>query len=482
MKEPNNKRIATNAILNTAKTVLGILFPLITYPYVSRILGVENLGIYTFSFSFLSYFLLIAALGISTYGIREGTQYREDQHKMESFVSELFSINMISTIVAYILLFILLYAIPSMAPYRKAVFILSAEILFTTLGVSWICNIYEDFLAIAVRTIAFQILSLVLIFVLVRSSQDLYIYFAILLLSNSGANLVNFFYIRRKYCRFRLTISIDWKRHIKPILVIFSTTVAITIYVSSDTTMLGFMTNDYQVGLYGTAVKIYTIIKNVLAAILMVLIPQFTLMFARGDKKQTDFLFSRVFNILTVLMLPMCVGLFFLSDDVVLLLFGKEYSGSAAPLRLLSIAVSFSLYAYMYTQCVLIPIKKERVVFKATIISAIVNIVLNFVLIPLWGINAAAITTIIAEIITFTIAFFYSRDTVSLIGVGKNLVSTVMGCVCISIICLVCKSFDLLLIRIAASVLGSVVVYLAVLLITRNPVLWQMKEMIIKHH
>ena len=78
MKEPNNKRIATNAILNTAKTVLGILFPLITYPYVSRILGVENLGIYTFSFSFLSYFLLIAALGISTYGIREGTQYRED--------------------------------------------------------------------------------------------------------------------------------------------------------------------------------------------------------------------------------------------------------------------------------------------------------------------------------------------------------------------------------------------------------------------
>lgn len=473
-------KITKNALLNVTKTVLGILFPLITYPYVSRVLGVENLGIYTFSFSFLSYFLLIAALGISTYGIREGTQYREDKQQIESFVSELFSINMISTIVAYILLVILLYAIPFMLPYRKAVLILSAEILFTTLGVSWVCNIYEDFFAIAIRTIAFQILSLLLIFVFVRSSQDLYKYVAILLLSNSGANLVNYFYIRRKYCKFRFTTHIDWKRHLKPILIIFSTTVAITVYVSSDTTMLGFMTNDYQVGLYGTAVKIYTIIKNVLAAILMVLIPQFTLMFARRDREESDTLFSRVFNILTVLMLPMCVGLFSLSEDVVLLLFGKDYSGAAAPLRLLSIAVTFSLYAYMYTQCVLIPIKKERIVFKATVISAVVNIGLNFVMIPLWGINAAAVTTIIAEFITFVIAFFYSRNAVSLVGVGKTLFSTIIGCICIFIICLVCRTLDSLLIRIIASVMGSVAMYIGVLLITRNPVLRQMKEMVLK--
>ena len=104
-------KIAKNAILNTVKTVLGIFFPLIIYPYVARILGVDNLGIYTFSFSFLSYFLLIAALGISTYGIREGVQYREDREQMQSFVSELFSINMISTIIAYVLLFVFLCVI-----------------------------------------------------------------------------------------------------------------------------------------------------------------------------------------------------------------------------------------------------------------------------------------------------------------------------------------------------------------------------------
>ena len=472
--------MAANALLNTAKTVLGILFPLITFPYVSRVLGVENLGIYSFSFSFLSYFLLIAAFGISTYGIREGTKYRENRKQIEKFVSELFSINMISTLFAYLLLVVFLFAIPDMIPYRKAVLILSAEILFTTLGVSWVCNIYEDFLAIAVRTIAFQIISLILIFVLVRTSNDLYKYVGILLLSNSGANIVNYFYIRKKYCRFRFTLKIDWKRHLKPVLVIFSTTLAITVYVSSDTTMLGFMTNDYQVGLYGTAVKVYTIIKNVLASILMVLIPQFTLIFSSGSKEESDQLFSKVFNILTAIMLPMCVGLFSLSEDVILIISGKEYIGAASALRLLSIAVIFSLYSYMYTQCVLIPIKEEKVVFRATVISAIVNIGLNFVLIPLWGIVAAAFTTIIAEFITFIIVFSFSRATVKLVAYGRNLVSTLIGCIGIILICFACRMIGPIVIRVTLSIMGSVLICTIVLIVAKNPVIVQLKDMVLK--
>lgn len=472
-------RITKNALLNVTKTVLGILFPLITYPYVTRILGVNNLGIYNFSFSFLSYFLLLAGLGISTYGIREGTQYRENRQQIELFVSELFSINVISTLVSYALLLFLLVLIPFLGPYRKAILILSIEILLTTLGVSWVCNIFEDFFAIAIRTIIFQLLSLVLIFSFVNTVHDLYKYLFILVLSNSGANIVNFFYIRRRYCKFHFTKRMAWKTHLKPILIIFSTMVAITVYVSSDTTMLGFMTNDYQVGLYGTAVKIYTIIKNVLAAILLVLIPQFTLMFAKGDKDQTNELFSKVFNILTTLMLPICVGLFSLSEDVVLLISGNEFIGSASPLRLLSIAVAFSLYAYMYTQCVLIPTKKEKIAFRATIISASVNIVLNFVMIPIWGINAAAITTIIAEFITFGISFFYSRKTVNLCGVNRNLITTIVGCVCVLVVCTLCRGIDSLYLRILASVLGSVIIYSAALLISQNPVLKQIQEMVL---
>ena len=479
-KMPQKKSLAKNAVLNTAKTVCGIVFPIITYPYVSRVLGVDNMGIYTFSSYFLSYFLLIAALGVSTYGIREGTRYREDKNTLQLFVSELFSINMLSTVIAYILLFILLFCIPSLNDYKTVIIILSAEIVFTTIGVSWVCNVFEDFLSIAIRTIVMQIVSLVLIFVFVRSSADLNKYAVILLVSNSGANIINFFYIQKKYCKFRFTFKINWKRHFKQILIIFSTSVAITVYVSSDTTMLGFMTDNYQVGLYGTAVKIYTIIKNILAAILMVLIPRFTILFSKEDRANTDELFSKVFNILSVIMLPMCIGLFMLSPDVVTIVSGKEYIGASASLRLLSIAIAFSLYSYMYAQCVLIPVRQEKVVFKATLVSAIVNIVLNFVLIPFWGINAAAITTIIAELITFVICYYYSRSIVVLTNIKRNLISVFLGMIGIFFVCYFAGRIDHLILRISISIIGSVVIYVIILFIVKNPVLLYIGSMLRK--
>lgn len=480
MARSDNERIVANAILNTIKTVVGVIFPLVTFPYVTRVLGVEALGTYTFGASLISYFLLISALGISTYGIREGTQYRDDQKKIDCFVSEVFSINLFSTVVSYVFLIVCLVVVPKLHSYSTTILILSMEMIMTTLGVTWVCNIYEDFLFITVRTLAMQFISLILTLTLIKKPKDLYFYVAIIVLANSGSNLFNLFYIRRKYCKFRFTFHINWKKHLKPILIIFSTSVAITVYVSSDTTMLGFMTNDYQVGLYGTAVKVYTIIKNVLAAILMVLIPQFTLMFSSGDKEKSDLLFSKMFNVLTALMLPICVGLFSLSDDVILLISGSEYIGAASSLRLLSIAVIFSLYAYMYTQCVLIPIKEEKIVFRATSISAFVNIGLNLILIPIWGIDAAAVTTIIAEFITFLVAFFYSRKTVKLIAFGKNLISTLIGCFCIFLTCLACRTMDSLPVRVVVSVLGSIMAYVIALVLSKNPVLGQLKEMILK--
>ncbi len=475
-----HNRFALNAVLNTIKTTLGLFFPLITYPYITRVLGVENLGIYSFSSSFLSYFTLIAGLGISTYGIREGIQYRENKYKINILINELFSINIISTIIAYFLLFFTIYFIPFFSNYRVTIFILSAEIFFTTLGASWICNLYEDFVIIAIRTIIMQVISLILILIFVKTSNDFYKYIFILLISNSGANLFNYFYVQKKYCKFHFLFQCNLTQHLKPILIIFLTTVAITIYVSSDTTMLGFITNNYQVGLYGTAVKIYTIIKNILAAVLMVMIPQFTFLFSRGIKKSYNELFSKVFNILTVIMLPMCVGLFSLSDDIVLLISGKEFLGASHPLKFLSLAIIFSLYAYMYTQCILIPTRKERVVFKATLISAIVNIGLNFVFIPLWGINAAAFTTIIAEFITFIIAFYNSRNIVSLINVKNNFISVLLGCISILIVCLIFGNIDCYIARIISSILGSIIIYIMILLINKNYVLYQIKDMLSK--
>lgn len=463
----NDQRLAANAVLNAFRTVLGILFPLITFPYVSRILGVDNLGTYNFSYSIVSYFILIAALGISTYGIREGAQYRDDHERITAFVSEIFSINVLSTIVSYLLLFLTVAIVPQLQSYKLAILILSIEIVSTTLGVAWVCNVFEDFLFITIRSLIIQVVSLILTFLLVRSQGDIYVYISITVLSNALSNILNFAYIRHRYCRFRLVTRIDWHRHMKPILVIFSTTVAVTIYVSADTTMLGFMATDHEVGLYSTAVKIYTIIKNVLAALLMVLIPRFSYMFANGKSVVANGLFTKMFNILTLIMVPLSVGLFFLSSDIILLISGSDYLNAASALKLLSIAVLFSLYAYMYTQCILIPLKREDVVFKATAMSAGINLLLNFVLIPFWGIDAAALTTIIAECITFAIAYHEGKKHIRVLSIKRNVLITTAGSIGVMFVCIFARLIDSYLIRILTSVIGSMAIYAFTLKVCR---------------
>ena len=250
---------------------------------------------------------------------------------------------------------------------------------------------------------------------------------------------------------------------------------AINVYVNSDTTILGILTNDYQVGLYSTAAKIYTIIKNVLAAMLMVLIPRFSLLINKNNLSNANELFSKVFNTMSILLLPISVGLFMTSSDIILLVAGKNYLAGSEALKLLSVATIFSLFAYMYTQCILIPAKEENIVFKATLISAVANIILNLVLIPIFGMNAAAFTTIIAEFIVFYIAFKESNKIVKLEGIKRNLITVFWGCV---IIIVVCAALDRLIqnaiIRLFASVFVSGILYGVTLILMRNEIVLEL--------
>jgi len=468
--------LGINAILNTLKTTLGVVFPLITFPYVSRILQVEKIGVYNFSLSITSYFVLLAGLGISTYAIREGTQYRGNKENITRFVSEVFSINVWSTIISYILLALAIIFVQALHAYSLGIIILSTEIAFTTLGVSWVCNIFEDFFFIALQSIGVQVVSLILIFTLVKNPEDLYLYIAIVAFSKSASFVINFFYVRVKYCKFRFIVHCNLREHIKPILVIFSTTIAITIYVNSDVTMLGLMTNDYQVGLYSTSVKIYTIVKNILAAVLMVLIPRFSLLFQQGKGSEADALFSQIFNILFALLLPASVGLFVTSQDVVFLVGGINYLEGTIALKLLCIAIFFSLIAYLYTQCILIPKKKESIVLKATALSASVNVVLNFVFIPFLGINGAAVTTIIAEAIVCIVAVVYSKNDIHLRISFRDCSSTILGCIGIAAVSAFCRGFfaETFALRLSVTIIGSVMVYFTILLVTKNSVVVNM--------
>lgn len=422
------KSLKLNMILNAIKGMMGIIFPLITFPYVSRVLGVDNLGSFNFANSVISYFVLAAGLGISTYSIREGSGLRDDNSKFKHFADEMFTINMVSTAVSYFLLIVFTIAVPKFANYKVLLIILSLQIVFKTIGIEWIYSIYEDYAYITVRSIAFQVISLVLMFTFVRERTDVNIYAAISVVSGVGSNVLNYFHAR-KYCKVGITQKVDWKRHMKPIMVLFAMSVTVTVYVSSDTTILGFLCSDHNVGIYSVATKIYGIVKTLLSSVLIVSIPRLSALLGANDKIGFEKNASDIYKTLITIMLPAMVGIIALRKEIVLIVSGEEFISAVPSLVILSIALIFCMGAWFWGQCILVPVKKENIVFKATVASALVNIILNFALIPFWKENAAAFTTLLAEAIAFFWCKHEGKKIVKPVGINKVLVKTIFGCV-----------------------------------------------------
>lgn len=481
------KSLGLNAFLNGLRSVLNIIFPIITFPYVSRVLTVGEIGKYNFSNSFVSYFLMIAALGIVTYAVREGAKFRDDRQKISTFASQIFSINLISTAVSYILLFLCLIFVSKLHAYTASIIIFSIQILFTTLGTEWIYTIFEEYTYITVRSIAFKILSIVALFIFVRHRGDYLNYAAITVVSAVGSNLLNYFHAKQ-FCTIHFTLKIDWKTHMKPIMVIFATSIATTIYLSLDTTLLGFMKNDYVVGIYSVSTKMYNIVKNLISAVLTVTIPRFALLWGRKMVREYRELLLKISDVLALISIPAATGVFMLAPQVVTLLSSEKYLRAVSSLRILCPALVFSIFSWIYTACVLIPAKRENKVLVITIVSALLNLLLNLILIPHFAENAAGFTTTLSEFISMVLGIYYSRDIIKGLYNKKfwhNVFTYVIGSMIVVFICFVGSTiFHSTIPIIAFDVIVSVLEYSLILIGTNNDNAMQILDMIlmrIKH-
>lgn len=313
-------------------------------------------------------------------------------------------------------------------------------------------------------------------FAFVKTQDDYCIYAGITVFAAAGANILNFFRAR-KYCTIRLTAKIDWKKHLKPILLIFASSFAITIYVNSDVTILGVLTSDYHVGIYTVAMKIYTMVKSVLASILLVSVPRLSRYAGMQNRLNFERLFNKVFGAMVLTVLPAVVGLFELSQEVVLFISSESYLEAAVPLRILSIALVASLFGWLYNTCVLVPWKREGQFLVATLVSAILNVGLNILLIPRFRENAAAFTTLLAELCSMMLCIRCSRGLVTVSADRRTVGSVLCGCAGIVLVCTGVKALALPnLICILAAVLGSVAAYAAILLGMKNPLVLEYLE------
>lgn len=431
--EMKQKSLKINIILNMLRTLMGFLFPLITFPYSSRILGPIYIGKVNFAHSIISYFSLIAGLGISTYSIREAAKIRDNKEKLSIFIKEVFIINLISTFVAYILFAIALFAVPLFTEYRKLLCICSISILFTTLGIEYLYSAIEDYTYITIRSIIFQFISLFLLFIFVHKTDDYLKYAGIAIFSSVGANLLNFFHARR-YLDFNVKAKLNLKKHLKPIFVFFAMNIAVSIYTILDSTMLGFIKGDESVGIYTAATKINRMVIAMITSATSVLLPRLSYYTKQENNKDFFKLVNQSFKFLILVSIPCAIGLFVLTKQIILLFSGEKYYSAIEVMKIMNPVIVFISISNFTGIQILMSVGKEKITFYSIIAGSVMNLIMNSIFIPSLGTKGAALGTLCAEFTVMLIQLIFTFKYINYKEALSHIIKTLLSAIIMGIV------------------------------------------------
>lgn len=403
------KSLKLNFIFNMSRTVLNFLIPLVTFPYVSRILGPEGLGKVEFSNSIVSYFVLFTALGIPTYGMREIARVRDDEKLRSKTVWELTCILAFTVVFGYALYFTLVHFVPQINEQKILFYIVAPTIFLSDFSFEWFYQGIENQTYITIRYICIKVMQVILIFLLIKTPLHFYRYAAIAVGLNSVSTVFNIFHLRKFICKVSLK-DIEIGKHLKSIFIIFASVVAVNIYLHLDSTMIGFICGDKYVGLYSAANKVVRIIISLVTAMSAVIIPRLENCLKKGNEENYEKYLNLSLHYILILSIPCCIGLCFLSSNLIVIFAGKKYSDSAVTMKILSLIIFIVPLAYFSGLQILYPHRKECQYTFSVSIASILNLFSNFLLIPRFMQNGAAVGTVIAEFSGLLIQLIFSRN------------------------------------------------------------------------
>lgn len=465
------KSVKLNFILNTIRIFLGAFFILVTTPYITRILGAENLGKVDYINSIIQYFILFTALGIPNYGIREIAKTRDSIYERTKIVVELGIILIITTIIGYIVLFFLLNNIDGFKKLKTLILIMSTWILFNNIGFEWFYQGIENQVYITIRFIIIRLIVLILMFLFVKSPNDYIMYGIIVVLMNSGSNILNLINIR-KYLSFEKIRfkNLDLLKHIKPVLIIFAASLSVSIYLQLDVVMLGNI-NDEIVAYYTVPNKLIRLVMILITALGTVLVPRISNCIKNNDIENYKKYVNYSLKYILMISIPSVVGIFLLADNIILVMAGEKFIESILTMRILVFILFIVGIAYFLGFQLLYPHGLEKYYTYSVTTAAIINFIFNYIMIPKYYQNGAAIGTIIAELTGVVLMLYFTRSYLKEIEFYnlKNLKyfisATIMGVVILFIKLLNIETFLTLLISIF---FGSVVYFIILLLLKED--------------
>ena len=434
------KSLKWNFFMNAVLTASSLLFPLVSFPYVSRVLGPEGMGKVSFASSLVSYFAIFAQLGIPTYGIRVCAALRDRKTELTRTVQELTWLNLIMSAAAYGALFALVWAVPKLRAERELYFIMSLTILFNAIGMEWLYKALEQYAYIAARSIFFKVVSLGAVFALVHRPEDVLVYGAVSLIALSGSSVLNLLNARR-FVGLRPVGDYHLGRHLGPVGVFFAMSCATTLYTQLDTVMLGFLQTDREVGYYHAAVKIKSILVSVVTSLGVVLLPRAAYYIQQGRRNQFEQMAAKGLRFVWLAAPPLALYFILFARESILFLSGGAYAAAVLPMQIiLPVLVLVGLTNVMGLQ-MLVPLGREKAVLRSELAGAAVNLAANFLLIPGLSSVGAALGTLLAETVVWAIQRRALRDQLRWVSLPLARLAGALGAGCLASIWV--KALDL---------------------------------------
>ena len=397
--------IKRNFTYNLLLTVSGYVFTFITFPYVSRVLGVENIGAINFVDSIINYFVILSMMGVGIMGIREIATYKNQKEELQNVFRDIFFTNGLITLFFIIILVGCIFLVPKFENYKLLLSIGIVKLFFNFTLVEWFFTGIENFKFVTIRSLIIKFIYVIAVLVFVKKSEDLYIYYFLTSLVVVVNAIFNWSYLL-KIIKIKIK-GLNIKRYYKPIFTLGLYMILTSLYTNFNIVYLGFTSGDKEVGYYTTASKLYGILLSVFTAFTGVMLPRMSTLLS--DNKIDEFKenLTKSFNLLFIFSFPITIWGIVFAPQIIYIIAGKDFEGAIIPMRIIMPLMILIGYAQILVIQILMPLKKDRIILINSLVGAIFGIILNILFVNQLKSIGSAIVWFICELVLVILSQYY---------------------------------------------------------------------------
>lgn len=473
-----NKSLSKGGIYYLIYNVLNLAFPFITGIYVARKLIPSNIGEVAAAQNLAMYFVILAFLGIPTYGLREISKTRDDREQRNKLFSELFVINLISTIIFSIVYLVVVFSIAKYRSNLSLYLIVGISIALNAFNISWLYEGLEEFRFISIRNILFKAISFMCLVILVKEPDDYLKYAVVTVIGTAGNYVVNMVY-SPKYATISFR-NLNLRRHLKSIIYLVAVNLAIEIYSLMDITMMNFMSSNDSIAFYKYGNNIERMLQQVVNTFTMVLVPRISFYYQEKEQDKFNKLVSKGLKLIILTSIPMIVGIYFTADFLIQQMYGVQYANSATILKMFSLLLLISPIGYLLGSRMLLVTDHENKMVICVGIGAVVNLIGNTLLIPRLHEFGATIASLLSEIVVMVVYVYFGKKYFKLINVPQSAIKALTGAALMAVYLYACSLLNINgWVVLIIQVIGAVAIYGATLLLTNEEITRQYWDILV---